>query len=55
MIREILNCDVCGEKTRHMTTKKLGKNHRTRRTVKHCTQCNVRIITNMKLNKTYRK
>ena len=57
MKRKLLNCERCNEQTIHLTTKKMSRkreHYRTRRTVKHCLGCNVRTITNMKINKTYR-
>jgi len=58
MKRRILHCDICNEDTRHLVTEKYSTTRmgcRQRRTVKHCCQCNVRIIHNGKNNTTYKK
>lgn len=56
MKEKILRCEYCNEETRHLvfrvgSTRKGSR--KSRRDVKHCTECNKRTIKNYKQNRSY--
>jgi hypothetical protein len=55
MKERIIRCENCKTETRHLIGKKHSVQNGSKREIKHCCNCGLRTIKNMKESRTYIK